>query len=81
MYWEQGVYSSWTRLNCFHHFPDQKRSAVIEPHYHDNDEISLRPSGRGEVWLNGQSFPITPNTLTVLADGRHPSLSDVHRFR
>jgi mannose-6-phosphate isomerase-like protein (cupin superfamily) len=75
IYWEQGVYPSWTRLNCFHPFPVQKRGSGVEPHYHDNDEIWLFTSGNGEVWLNGRSFPITPNTLV------YTPMGVVHRFQ
>jgi mannose-6-phosphate isomerase-like protein (cupin superfamily) len=75
VYWEQGVYPAWTRLNCFRPIPDQKRGAGVEPHYHDNDEIWLFTSGRGEVWLDGQSFPITPNTLV------YTPMGVIHRFQ
>jgi mannose-6-phosphate isomerase-like protein (cupin superfamily) len=75
VYWEQGIYPAWTRLNCFRPIPDQKRGAGVEPHYHDNDEIWLFTSGRGEVWLNGQSFPITPNTLV------YTPMGVIHRFQ
>jgi mannose-6-phosphate isomerase-like protein (cupin superfamily) len=75
IYWEQRVYPAWTRLNCFHPFPSQKRGAGVEPHYHDSDEIWLFTSGRGEVWLDGQSFPVTPNTLV------YTPMGVVHRFQ
>jgi mannose-6-phosphate isomerase-like protein (cupin superfamily) len=75
VYWEQDVYPAWTRLNCFRPMPDQKRGAGVEPHYHDCDEIWLFTSGRGEVWLNGQSFPITPNALV------YTPMGVIHRFQ
>ncbi len=75
VYWEQEVYPAWTRLNCFRPIPNQQRGAGVEPHYHDNDEIWLFTSGRGEVWLDGQSFPVTPNTLV------YTPMGVIHRFQ
>lgn len=75
IYWEQGVYPAWTRLSAFRSIPGQKQGAGVEPHYHDNDEIWLFLSGHGEVWLDGQSAPITPGTAIYTPMGA------VHRFQ
>ncbi|MBI2506335.1 MAG: cupin domain-containing protein, partial [Candidatus Latescibacteria bacterium] len=75
IYWEQGVYPAWTRLSAFRSIPSQKQGAGVEPHYHDNDELWLFLSGHGEVWLDGQSMPITPGTAIYTPMGA------VHRFQ
>ncbi len=75
VYWEQGIYPAWTRLNTYRPMPDQKRGSGVEPHYHDNDEIWLFTSGQGEVWLDGQSYEVTPNTLV------YTPMGVVHRFQ
>ncbi|MCC7261855.1 MAG: cupin domain-containing protein [Candidatus Latescibacteria bacterium] len=75
IYWEQGVYPAWTRLSAFRSIPGQKQGAGVEPHYHDNDELWLFLSGQGEVWLDGQSHPITPGTAIYTPMGA------VHRFQ
>lgn len=75
IYWEQGVYPAWTRLSAFQSIPGQKQGAGVEPHYHDNDELWLFLSGQGEVWLDGQSYPITPGTAIYTPMGA------VHRFQ
>jgi mannose-6-phosphate isomerase-like protein (cupin superfamily) len=75
VYWEQGVYPAWSALNCLRPFPNQKVGAGVEPHYHDNDEIWLFTAGRGEVWLNDDVYPVTPNTLV------YTPMGTVHRFQ
>jgi mannose-6-phosphate isomerase-like protein (cupin superfamily) len=75
VYWEEGLYPGWTAINVFRDFPGQVRGAGVEPHYHDGDEIWLFYSGRGEVWLDGQSYEITPNTAVYTPMGA------VHRFQ
>lgn len=75
IYWEQGMYPDWTRISAFQSIPGQKQGAGVEPHYHDNDEIWLFLSGHGEVWLDGQSMPITPNTAI------YTPMGVVHRFQ
>ena len=47
----------------------------MEPHYHDNDEFWLFTAGRGEVWLDGQRFEITPNTVV------YTPMGVVHQFQ
>ncbi|MFN8444805.1 MAG: cupin domain-containing protein [Caldilineaceae bacterium] len=68
-YWEQDVYPSWTQFTILRHFPDQRIGAGVEPHYHDCDEIWLFSAGHGEVWLDEERFPITPNTLVYTPMG------------
>jgi mannose-6-phosphate isomerase-like protein (cupin superfamily) len=75
IYWEQGVYPDWARVSAIRSIPGQKQGAGVEPHYHDNDEIWLFLSGQGEVWLDGQSHPITPGTAIYTPMGA------VHRFQ
>ena len=75
VYWEQEIYPAWTPLRTYRPFPNQRRGAGVEPHYHDADEIWLFTSGRGEVWLNDQVFPITPNTVV------YTPMGTVHRFQ
>lgn len=74
-YWSQELYPPWAALSNLQFLPDQRAGAGVEPHYHDNDEIWLFLSGHGEVWLDGQSFAITPNTLVYTPMGA------VHRFQ
>ncbi len=75
IYWEQGVYPDWVRFSAMRSIPGQKQGAGVEPHYHDNDELWLFLSGQGEVWLDGQSYPITPGTAIYTPMGA------VHRFQ
>lgn len=75
IYWEQGVYPEWVGFSALRSLPGQKQGAGVEPHYHDNDEIWLFLSGHGEVWLDGQSYPITPGTAIYTPMGA------VHRFQ
>jgi mannose-6-phosphate isomerase-like protein (cupin superfamily) len=75
VYWEGRVYPDWTAVNAFQDYPDAKRGTGVEPHYHDGDEIWLFYSGRGEVWLDGESFEITPNTAV------YTPMGVVHRFQ
>ena len=75
VYWEQGVYPAWARITAFQSIPGQKQGAGVEPHYHDGDEIWLFLSGHGEVWLDGQSMPITPGTMI------YTPMGVVHRFQ
>ena len=74
-YWEQGVYPDWTALAAYRHFPAGQPGTGVEPHYHDNDEFWLFTDGRGEVWLDGARFDISPNTLV------YTPMGCVHRFQ
>ena len=74
-YWEQDVFPDWTALNCYRHYPDGAIGTGVEPHYHDNDELWLFTSGRGEVWLDGVRHEITPNTLV------YTPMGCVHQFQ
>ncbi len=74
-YWEQDVFPDWTALSCYRHFPDGAVGTGVEPHYHDNDELWLFTSGRGEVWLDGVRYEITPNTLV------YTPMGCVHQFQ
>ena len=74
-YWNQDLYPQWAELRMLQYFPGQRMGAGVEPHYHDSDEIWLFLSGRGEVWLDGRSFAITPNTLV------YTPMGVVHRFQ
>jgi mannose-6-phosphate isomerase-like protein (cupin superfamily) len=73
-YWEKGELPEWTALNTFRLFTG-KSGQGAEPHYHDCDEIWLFTAGVGEVWLDGHSFPITPNTAV------YTPMGVVHRFQ
>src|SRR5207245_1762098 len=73
--WEQGIYPSWAAMSYLAPKPNQLKGAGVEPHYHDNDEIWLFTAGRGEVWLDERSFPVTPNTLV------YTPMGVVHRFQ
>lgn len=74
-YWEQDVYPDWTPFAIIRHFPDQRIGAGVEPHYHDCDETWLFSAGHGEVWLDDERFPITPNTLV------YTPMGVVHHFQ
>ncbi len=74
-YWEQGVFPEWTALNCYRHYPDGGIGTGVEPHYHDNDELWLFTTGRGEVRLDGVRHEITPNTLV------YTPMGCVHQFQ
>lgn len=74
-YWGEHLHPEWAALRMMRHFPGQRTGAGVEPHYHDADEFWLFLSGRGEVWLDGQSTPISPNTLV------YTPMGVVHRFQ
>src|SRR6266851_1243102 len=74
-YWGQGLYPQWAALSFLQFNPGQRAGEGVEPHYHDADEIWLFLSGRGEVWLDGQSSAITPNTLV------YTPMGVIHRFQ
>ena len=74
-YWEQGVFPEWTALNCYRHYPDGGIGTGVEPHYHDNDELWLFTTGRGEVRLDDIRHEITPNTLV------YTPMGCVHQFQ
>ena len=74
-YWGEQLHPDWAALRMMRHFPGQRTGAVVEPHYHDADEFWLFLSGRGEVWLDGQSAPITPNNPV------YTPMGVVHRFQ
>ncbi len=68
LHWDEKLYPEWAAIISCHLFPQQIGGGV-EPHYHDNDEFWLFAAGRGEVWLEGQSFPSTPNTVVYTPKG------------
>ena len=74
-YWEQDVYPDWTAFSIIRHFPEQPIGHGVEPHYHDCDESWLFTAGHGQVWLNDQSFAITPNTLV------YTPMGTIHHFQ
>ena len=69
VYWEEGLYPDWAAINTFRDYPHEPPGRGVEPHYHDGDEFWLFTSGRGEVWLGGKSFEITPNTAVYTPMG------------
>ena len=75
VYWEEGLYPVWTAFNAIRYFPVEQRGTGVEPHYHDGDEIWLFTSGKGEVWLDGEVFDVTPNTVV------YTPMGVVHRFQ
>lgn len=68
LHWDENLYPDWAAIISFHLFP-QKIGGGVEPHYHDNDEFWLFAAGQGEVWLDGKSFPCTPNTVVYTPQG------------
>ncbi len=74
-YWVEALYPRWAAINTFRYFPGQKKGQGVEPHYHDGDELWLFLSGRGEVWLDGKTFPLTANTAV------YTPMGVVHRFQ
>jgi len=74
-YWEQDRFPEWTRFVSIRHFPEQRIGSGVEPHYHDCDESWLFSAGHGEVWLDGERFAITPNTLV------YTPMGVVHHFQ
>ena len=74
-YWDGSVFPEWANIKLMRYFPGGIKGSGVEPHYHDGDEIWLFTSGRGEVWLDGQSFEITPNTAV------YTPMGVVHRFQ
>ena len=75
VYWEQGEYPEWTAMSALRVFPMAASGHGAEPHYHDNDEIWLFRSGRGEVWLGDERHEVTPNTAV------YTPMGVVHRFQ
>jgi len=74
-YWEQDVYPAWTSIRTFRHVPGEPAGVGVEPHYHDNDEMWLFASGHGEVWVDGISYKVTPNTMV------YTPMGSIHRFQ
>ena len=74
-YWDQDLYPQWADLRLLGYSPAARPGEGVEPHYHDADEFWLFLSGRGEVWLDGRSFAITPNTLV------YTPMGVTHRFQ
>ena len=68
LHWDEEFYPSWAAIIAFHLFPQQTGQGV-EPHYHDNDEFWLFTAGRGEVWLDGENFSCSPNTVVYTPKG------------
>ena len=74
-YWNQDLFPAWADFTTFQYMPGLRMGAGAEPHYHDNDEFWLFTVGRGQVWLDGQTYDVTPNTLIYTPMGL------VHRFQ
>jgi mannose-6-phosphate isomerase-like protein (cupin superfamily) len=74
-YWGQDASPQWTAIGSFIYHPSQKTGAGVEPHYHDADEIWIFRCGRGEAWIDGQSYEVTPNTVV------YTPMGSVHRFQ
>ena len=74
-YWGQDASPQWTAIGSFIYHPSQTKGAGVEPHYHDADEIWMFGCGCGEVWVDGQSYEVTPNT------GVYTPMGSVHRFQ
>ena len=74
-YWGQDASPEWTVVGSLMYHPSQDRGAGVESHYHDADEIWMFASGRGEAWIDGQSYEITPNTVV------YTPMGSVHRFQ
>jgi mannose-6-phosphate isomerase-like protein (cupin superfamily) len=73
--WDEDRYPEWAKLRLFRNTPNQKTGHGVEPHYHDCDEFWLFVSGEGEAWLDGESFPVSPNTLV------YTPMGTLHRFQ
>ena len=75
-YWSYGHYpEEWTPVSVFKRYEPEPKGTGVEPHYHDGDEFWLFSEGEGEVWLDGKSYSITPNTAVYTPSGV------VHRFQ
>ncbi len=74
VYWKEGLYPDWSLITTFLE-AGGKIGTGVEPHYHDCDEFWLFTTGRGEAWLDGKSYEITPNTVVYTPMGA------VHRFQ
>ena len=75
VYWDQELYPDWAAIRGVYDSPTKGPGTGTEPHYHDCDEFWFFPTGRGEAWLDGQSFEITPNTAV------YTPMGIVHRFQ
>jgi mannose-6-phosphate isomerase-like protein (cupin superfamily) len=74
-YFVDSIYPDWTPVIGFHCHSRQGAGVGVEPHYHDCDEIWLFTVGRGEVWLDGHIYEISPNTVV------YTPMGVVHRFQ
>ena len=74
-YWGQEASPPWTAIGSFIYHPGQRRGAGAEPHYHDADEIWIFRVGRGEAWINDESYEVTPNTAV------YTPMGNTHRFQ
>jgi mannose-6-phosphate isomerase-like protein (cupin superfamily) len=75
VYWEQGLFPPWSKLNTFVNVGLRPRGSGTEPHYHDCDELWLFPDAHGQVWLDERPHPMTPNTAV------YTPMGTVHRFQ
>src|SRR5215471_11246946 len=73
--WDEDLYPEWARIRLFRHTPNQRTGHGVEPHYHDCDEFWLFVSGRGEAWLDRESFPVSPNTVI------YTPMGTIHRLQ
>jgi mannose-6-phosphate isomerase-like protein (cupin superfamily) len=67
--WGQDVSPEWTSIGSLIYHPSQKTGADVGPHYHDADEVWMFATGRGEAWIDGHSYEITPNTVVCTPMG------------
>ena len=61
-YWATNVYPDWATLTGIVYVADGRIGDGIEPHYHDCDEFWIFCVGKGEGWMDGQTYETTPNT-------------------
>ena len=65
----QDVSPDWTVIGTFMYHPHAGVGGAVEPHYHDADEIWIIGSGRGEAWIDDQTYEVTPNTVVYTPMG------------
>ena len=75
-YWGQDVSPEWAAIGTFiWHDIEDRKGVGVEPHFHDVDEIWVFASGRGEAWIDGQSYEITLQCMNTIKSDR-PRMTD-----
>ena len=71
----EGNRPAWSRATSAGIFRVGREGGRFDRHYHDCDELWLFADARGEVWLDGEVYSMTPGTAV------YTPMGTVHRFQ